>query len=176
MADEEGNNREVKKSGRNPVLSLLLILNGIIMGVIAWMQYDLHKTINKKFDLQDVIKADLEQQEGKEGELEAVVGDQEILFRLEGFTANLAQGEGPRRFIKINLVLKLSKQSNEEEVKARKPQIRDTIINTLNIKRPEDLLDVKGKLRLKEDLKTAINTFLIDGEVVDIYYVSFQIN
>ena len=76
----------------------------------------------------------------------------------------------------MNAVLKFSKKSKEEEFKARKPQIRDVIISTLNSKRPEDLLKVEGKSFLKEEIKNAINTFLVDGEVIDIYYVGFQVN
>jgi flagellar FliL protein len=99
-----------------------------------------------------------------------------ILFPLDSFTANLAQGDGPRRYVRLNAVLKFSKDSNEEEFKVRKPQIRDTIISILNSKRPEDLLKVEGKNYLKEEIKAAINTFLVDGQVIDLYYVGFQIH
>lgn len=95
---------------------------------------------------------------------------------LEGFTANLAQGDGPRRFIRLNLVLKFTPDSNEEEYKNRRHQIRDTIISLLNSKRPEDLLISEGKSFLKEEMRSAINTFLIDGKILDVFYTGFQIN
>ena len=180
MADENElaqNPGGKEASERRPIETLVLLINGILMIVIAWFQFNIHRNVNTKVDLEDVVKADM--QKSKDGKVVIpgeAVGDMGILFPLEGFTANLAQGDGPRRFIRLNTVLKFSHKSNEEEFKARKPQIRDAIINTLNMKRPEDLLDFKGKIRLKEDLKAAINTFLIDGEVTDIYYVGFQIN
>ena len=178
MADEYETGQGLggkESSERKPLETLVLLMNGILMLVVAYFQYSIHK--NTKVDIEDVVRADMTK--GKKGKAMIpgeAVGDVGILFPLESFTANLAQGDGPRRFIRLNTVLKFSHESNEEEFKARKPQIRDAIINTLNVKRPEDLLDFKGKLRLKEDLKAAINTFLIDGEVTDIYYVGFQIN
>jgi flagellar FliL protein len=99
-----------------------------------------------------------------------------LLYPLEPFTANLAQGEGPRRYIRISLVLKFSKETKKEEVDARKPQISDTIISMLNAKKPEELLKKEGKDYLREEIKSSINNFLVDGQVADIYYVGFQIN
>jgi len=111
----------------------------------------------------------------KKGEVEGVKADG-LLYPLEPFTANLAPGDGPRRFIRISLVLKFNKEAKKEEVDARKPQISDTIISMLNAKKPEELLKKEGKDYLKEELKSSINSFLVDGQVVDIYYVGFQIN
>ena len=34
----------------------------------------------------------------------------------------------------------------------------------------------EGKEYLKEEIKSAINSFLIEGNVVEVYYVAFQIN
>ncbi|MCY4643365.1 MAG: flagellar basal body-associated FliL family protein [Bacteriovoracales bacterium] len=99
-----------------------------------------------------------------------------ILLPLDSFTANLAQGDGPRRFIRFNAVLKFTRDSLEEEFRARKPQIRDSIISILNSKRPNDLLKKEGKDYLKEEIKSSINSFLVDGKVLAVYYVGFQIN
>jgi flagellar FliL protein len=55
-----------------------------------------------------------------------------------------------------------------------KLEIRSSV--SLNTKRPEDLLKKEGKLYLKEEIRTAINSFLIDGNVVDVFYIGFQIN
>jgi flagellar FliL protein len=100
----------------------------------------------------------------------------ENLLPLEMFTVNLAQGDGPRRYARMEAVLKMSDDAKAAEFEARKPQIRDTIISILNTKRPEDLLKKEGKQFLKEELKAAINAFLVDGKVEDVYYIGFQIN
>jgi flagellar FliL protein len=95
---------------------------------------------------------------------------------MEGIVANLAQTDGPKRFLRLGAVLKFSRDSSEEEFKSRKPQIRDIFIRIINSKRAEDLLRVEGKEYLKEQLKASINGFLVDGKVIDIYYVNFQVN
>jgi flagellar protein FliL len=186
MADEEilENKAEtVKPAGgggaqkKNPLLTLVLLLNTVLMGAVAYMQFVAHEAEKKRPEVKDIITQYQEQQsEVEKSQSGTAVEEDGILFPLEAFTANLAQGDGPRRYVRLNTVLKFSKESNEEEFKSRKPQIRDAIISTLNSKRPEDLLKVEGKRYLKEEIKSAINTFLVDGKVIDIFYVGFQIN
>lgn len=164
-------------SGKNPLLLIVLILNMLFMGVIAFFQYSNHAKMSKQVTMSDIESSSEIKENGSEMEETGMAQEEEgMLEPLEGFTANLAQGDGPKRYVRLNAVLKFSKMAKPEEVKARKPQIRDTIISILNSKRPQDLLKVEGKTYLKEEIKAAINTFLIDGKVVDIFYVSFQIN
>lgn len=186
MADEElqdldgggGAKPKSPPSAKNPLLTVLVLVNTIAMVGIAFFQFQMHQKVSTEPSVQDVVSAEMKKMEDAEAKEETgeAVEEDGILFPLEGFTANLAQGDGPRRFVRLTAVLKFSKQSNEEEFKARKPQIRDTIISTLNSKRPEDLLKLEGKNFLKEELKSAINSFLVDGHIIDIFYVGFQIN
>ena len=181
-------------SGKNPLLVVLVLVNTIAVGAIGFFQFQNHKKLNSVTTAADVLKQDLasggeaaaghgEKKEGGEhgaskegkGEVEGVKADG-LLYPLEPFTANLAQGEGPRRFIRISLVLKFNKETKKEEIDARKPQISDAIISMLNAKKPEELLKKEGKEYLKEEVKTSINNFLVDGQIIDIYYVGFQIN
>lgn len=167
-------------SSKNPLLTILVLLNTIAMGGIAYFQFMGHEKLAKFESVQDIVKG----QEGGEVSAEAEAGQldgQAVTkggkpFPLEGFTANLAQGDGPRRFVRLTTVLMISDDSSQEEFNRRKPQIRDSIITTLNGKRPEDLLNVEGKNFLKEEIKAAINAFLVDGRVIDVFYTSFQIN
>jgi flagellar FliL protein len=180
MADTENTNIQAPPSapgGKNPLLTILVLLNTITVGVIGYFQFTLHQKQASEPSVKDVIAAEMKKVQGSTGTLEGEAqADDGILFPLEDFTANLAQGDGPRRYLRLSAVLKFSKDSREEEFKARKPQIRDVIISTLNSKRPEDLLKVEGKNFLKEEIKAAVNAFLVDGHVSDVYYVSFQIN
>ncbi len=206
MAEEkvEKDDAGAAPSGKNPLLVILVLVNTIAVGAIGFFQFQNHKKLNSVTTAADLMKQDLEggggehaavaegggghgekkaegghgggekKGEGK-GEVEGVKADG-LLYPLEPFTANLAQGDGPRRFIRISLVLKFNKEAKKEEVDARKPQISDTIISMLNAKKPEELLKKEGKEYLKEEVKTSINNFLVDGQVTDIYYVGFQIN
>ena len=183
MAEEEkAEFKEENKdsSGKNPLLTILILLNLVVLGGVGYFQWISFQKLSTQPSVQDVVKAEMKKiiQDEEEGNGNAGTAIEEdgILFPLDGFTANLAQGDGPRRYLRLRAVLKFGKNSSEEEFKARKPQIRDTIISIINSKRPEDLLKLEGKNFLKEEIKAAINSFLIDGKVVDVYYVSFQIN
>ncbi len=166
-------------SAKNPLLTILVVANTAVMVAVAYFQFMSHQKLAETPSISDVVKAEMKKITGEDGEIQ-ITGEAQVddgkLFPLDGFTANLAQGDGPRRFVRLNTVLKFSKESNEEEFKRRKAQIRDSVITTLNGKRPEDLLSVQGKNFLKEEIKAAINAFLVDGHVIDVFYVSFQIN
>ncbi len=168
-------------SGKNPLLTLLMVINIVAMGAVAFFQFRFMQMEAKRPDLTQLLK---EQKDSPaEGSAEATgeqknaeVVKKENLLPLDSFTVNLAQGEGPRRYVRLDAVLKMSDDAKAPEFEARKPQIRDTIISILNTKRPDDLLKKEGKSFLKEEIKASINSFLVDGRVEDIYYISFQIN
>ncbi|MBH47406.1 MAG: hypothetical protein CME71_04480 [Halobacteriovorax sp.] len=166
------------QSSKNPLLTILVLLNTLLVLAVGYFQWQSHEKFANTPNVQDIVSAEMKKAMGtEEGQLQGkAIEEDGILFPLDGFTANLAQGDGPRRFVRLNAVLKFSKDSSEKEFQARKPQIRDTIISTLNSKRPEDLLQLEGKSFLKEEIRSAINAFLVDGRVIDVFYVNFQIN
>ena len=177
--EEESKPKKNRRAGKNPLLVFLVFINTFLILGIGMVQYTIFKHQSEETSLRDIIEADIKSRKETLENEEIIGAAQEedgILFPLESFTANLAQGDGARRFIRMVAVLKFSKESSEEEFQSRTPQIRDTIISTLNSKRPEDLLKVEGKAFLKEEIKSSINSFLIDGKVLDVFYVSFQVN
>ena len=169
-------------SSKNPLLTLLMVVNILAMGAVAYFQYKFMAMEAKRPDLTQLLKEkDSPAAVAADGE---AAGEQkttevvkkENLLPLDSFTVKLAQGEGPRRYVRLDAVLKMSDDAKAAEFEARKPQIRDTIISILNTKRADDLLKKEGKSYLKEEIKASINSFLVDGSVEDIYYISFQIN
>jgi flagellar FliL protein len=185
---------------KGPLLTIILVLNLALMGGLGFMQFKMHKKIESQPDINSVLKAagiepggghgeagakgEGKKEEagghgapaagGKPGE-EGKRADGTFLVPLKDFTANLAAGEGPKRFIRMGAVLKFSKESKKEEFDSREAQIKDVILTILNSKKAEDLLKVEGKNYLKEEIKSSINAFLEDGNVIDVYYVGFQI-
>lgn len=197
MAEEKKEQEESKDaapSGKNPLLVILVLVNTLAIAGVGFFQFKNHQKLNSMPTVADIMK----QQEaggehgapadgGGHGEKKAEGGHggaaaaeevktDGLLYPLDPFTANLSQSTGPQRFIRIGLVLKFSKETKKEEVDTRKPQINDTVISMLNSKKPEELLKKEGKDFLREEIKTTINNFMTDGQVVDIYYVNFQIN
>lgn len=179
MAEDNKKEQAAPSSNKNPLLTILMIVNIVAMGTVAFFQWRFMQMEAKRPDLTTLLKEkDSAPVDGEAaGEQKSVeVVKKENLLTLDSFTVNLAQGEGPRRFVRLDAVLKMSDEAKAQEFEARKPQIRDTIISILNTKRADDLLKKEGKSYLKEEIKAAINAFLVDGSVEDIYYISFQIN
>lgn len=188
-ADQEGS---PATSGKNPLLVVLVLVNTLAVCAIGFFQFQNHKKLNSVTTAADVMQQQLAGGEHAAGGEAAAAGGEHgapaaagatpavktdgLMYPIDPFTANLAQGEGPKRYIRISLVLKFTKDTKKEEVDSRKPQISDAIISMLNAKKPEELLKREGKDYLKEEIKTAINNFMIDGHLEDIYYVGFQIN
>lgn len=167
-------------SNKNPLLMILMIVNIVAMGTVAFFQWRFMEMEAKRPDLTQLLKEkDSPAEASGDAASEQKVAEsvkKENLLPLDSFTVNLAQGEGPRRYVRLDAVLKMSEDAKAPEFEARKPQIRDTIISILNTKRADDLLKKEGKSVLKEEIKSSINSFLVDGRVEDIYYISFQIN
>ena len=190
LADDKKIPEEDSKpaSAKNPLLVVLVAVNTLAVLAIGFFQFQNHKKLTSVTTAADVMQQQLAAEAGAgaaqaEGGAEGAAGAQKVepkseglLYPIDPFTANLAQGDGPRRYIRISLVLKFTKETKKEEVDARKPQISDTIISMLNAKKPEELLKREGKEYLKEEIKTSINNFLVDGHLEEIYYVGFQIN
>ncbi len=171
---------QAEPSSKNPLLTLLMVVNILAMGTVAYFQYRFMGIEAKRPDLTQLLKEKDSTSEvatdatGEQKSVDTV--KKENLLPLDSFTVNLAQGEGPRRYVRLDAVLKMSDDAKVPEFEARKPQIRDAIISILNTKRADDLLKKEGKSFLKEEIKNSINSFLVDGRVEDIYYISFQIN
>jgi flagellar protein FliL len=179
MAEDNKPETGNSQGSKNPLLMILMIINILAMGSVAYFQWRFMDMEAKRPDLTQLLKErNASQTEGEvSGEQKKVeIVKKENLLSLDSFTVNLAQGEGPRRYVRLDAVLKMSEDAKGAEFEARKPQIRDTIISILNTKRAEDLLKKEGKSFLKEEIKASINSFLVDGRVEDIYYISFQIN
>ncbi|MFA7614053.1 MAG: flagellar basal body-associated FliL family protein [Candidatus Caldatribacteriota bacterium] len=172
----EDNKPGTGSQSKNPLLILLIITNIITMSAVAYYQWRFMQLEAKRPSLEALLKEGQRNDEANDEVKSEVVIKEEKLLQLESFTVNLAQGDGPRRYLRLDAVLKMSDDAKKEEFEARKPQIRDTIISILNTKRADDLLKREGKDYLKEEIKSSINSFLIDGRVEDVYYISFQIN
>jgi flagellar FliL protein len=96
-------------------------------------------------------------------------------FSVGDFTANLA-GPASTHYVKVAVNFEVSADSDEEELKQRKPQFRDRIISLLNSKKPADLQSSEGRESLKAEIKTVVNKFVSKGNVEGVYFSAFVIN
>ena len=95
-----------------------------------------------------------------------------IIYSLDPFTVNLLT---PRHVINLEVSVELLDEDGFEEVISEDPRARDAIVRILNKKSKSDLESIQGKLFLKDQITVAINDFLDDGVVKDVYFSRFVV-
>ena len=183
MAEEEEKNivlpkEEFKgKTSQGILFTLLVLLNTVLIGTIGYLQYLGFQREKKQDSIRELVNAEFAKRgilvEGEKVNQVATV-EEGKLYPLDRFVVNLAPTDGVKKYLRMAIVLKLSKDSSEKEFKMRRPQIVDAVISVLNTKKAEDLLNKEGKEYLKHEIKASINSFLSEGRLLDLYYVVFR--
>ena len=96
------------------------------------------------------------------------------VYSLDTFIVNLAD-KGGRRFLRIRMDLELKDESFAEEIDKRLSQIRDSILMIIPTKKFEDINSIEGKIFLRDEIMTKLNSFLKDVIITNIYFVEFVI-
>ena len=99
------------------------------------------------------------------------------MVTLEQFTVNLSTpGSSIPKFARVNISLEVPTDDAEAEVTTKMPQIRNVIIDLFNSKRPGDLATAEGRDYLKEEIRNALNGFLINGKVKGVFFTNFALS
>jgi len=96
-----------------------------------------------------------------------------ILFKMDDFTVNL--NGHPTRTIRVALNLELMEASGFEEVVNMGAGTRDSIVKILNGKNFKDIETIQGKLFLKDQIATTVNSYLREGVVKEVYFTQFVV-
>jgi flagellar protein FliL len=115
--------------------------------------------------------------EGEKAEEEAEVEEDTnigVMFPLDPFVVNLAGSEG-KRFLKVTISLELSTPEVHVEIKENIHKVTDSILVLLSSKAFDDIYSVQGKFKLKDEITTRVNRFLVVGHIKDAYFTEFII-
>lgn len=94
-----------------------------------------------------------------------------IVYSLEPFTVNLM--DEPRKIIRVVVSLGMLDEAGYEEVVTMAPQARDAVVKVFQDKYFENMESIQGKLFLKDQIAQAINGFLDQGVVKEVYFSDF---
>jgi flagellar FliL protein len=98
------------------------------------------------------------------------------MITLEQFTINLSTpGSMVPKFVRANISLEVPTDDAEAELNAKMPQVRNVIIDLFNSKRASDLAGTEGREFLKDEIKNAINSFMITGKVKGVFFTNFAV-
>ncbi|MCM2324362.1 MAG: flagellar basal body-associated FliL family protein [Oligoflexia bacterium] len=99
------------------------------------------------------------------------------MVTLEQFTVNLSTpGSVTPKFVRVNISLEVPNDDSETEVNTKMPQVRNAIIDLFNSKRTSDLASPDGRDYLKEEIRNALNGFLVNGKVKGVYFTNFAVS
>jgi len=105
------------------------------------------------------------------GQSKPVIG---ILWPMEPFIVNLIDNGG-ERYLKTAIQLEVSQQDTVAELEQLKPKLRDSILDLLSAKSYNDLMDMGGKQRLRDEIVLRLNSFLTTGKVDRVYFTELVV-
>ena len=153
--------------GKKPMGMIIGIIVGLLVlgggGYYAYVNFFQEKPVEEK------------PAEGEEGEGEGEVEEDiklGVMFSMDPFVVNLAGSEG-KRFLKVTISLELSTPEVNLELNENIQKITDSILVLLSSKAFEDVYSVQGKFKLKDEITTRVNRFLVVGHIKDAYFTEF---
>ena len=173
--DEFADIEDDLKPKRSKVLIISVILALLI--ALGGGGYYAYTTFIKKEEVSEPVEAETQESEGEqdlkneETGLEPGFG---IMVPMKPFIVNLAQSQG-KRFLKVSITLELSSPEVNAEINENIQKIKDSILILLSSKTFEDVYSVQGKFKLKDEVTTRVNRFLVLGHVKDAYFTEFVI-
>lgn len=164
---EESVKEKVPQKGNLKLIIILVVALAVLGGggTFLWLKV-IAPAIGGGVGTED---KDVEKEE--EGTNEMVSGP---MYPLEPFIINLA-GDGGKRFLKLTMVLEISNEKLSEEITASLPKIKDSILILLSSKAFEDIYTVSGKFKLRDEITSRINGFLVTGHLRNVYFTEFVI-
>lgn len=170
-------NEEAAAKGRFPwkwilVVVLVAALGG--GGYFAWLNFFQPAPPQEQAapaEQQEAAPAATATPQGKTQQPEEPLG---VMVSLDPFIVNLAGSKG-KRFLKVTMTLELNAPEVHAEVNENKEKIIDSILVLLSSKTFEEVYSVQGKFKLKDEITTRVNRFLLMGHVKDVYFTEFVI-
>ena len=176
------------------ILAIVNLLLTIGIGAIVFIQFKKDKNRELVSDIQVTSPAHGEAEKteggghggeaakaegGGHGEAHgaAPVKEAEKVISLDQFTVNLSTAVGaPPKFARVVIAVEVANSEASQELTQKMPQVRNAIIDLFNSKRPADLQTGEGRNFLKEEIRNALNSFLVTGKVKGIFFSNFSVS
>ncbi len=184
--------------------TILTILNLVItlgIGGVVFMQFQKDKHRESVSDISSEAEAPAKDEHGAEAHGEAGHGEAahgeaahgeehgeghgeapkkntgSKILTLDQFTVNLSTTVGtPPRFARVVIAIEVPSEDTSQELNQKMPQVRNAVIDLFNSKRPTDLQTGEGRNFLKEEIRNALNSFLVTGKIKGVFFSNFQVS
>ena len=173
-AEEEGGEAAGEEEKKGLPIKLILIVVGVL--ALAGGGYFAYTNFFQEEAVEESAEGGKEGEEGADGadgeQEEELPPDVGVMFTMDPFVVNLAGSKG-KRFLKVTTTLELSSPEVNPEFEENLQKITDSILVLLSSKSFEDVYSVQGKFKLKDEITTRVNRFLVVGHVKDAYFTEF---
>ena len=166
MAEEQENQTKKESGGSKLLLIVIVVLLLVLLivgGLVAY--FLLNEESNKK--QAEPQKVETEKKVSTITEIGAI-------YPLDVFIVNLLSNDS-NRYLKCKIDLELDSPRVQEEISKKLPVIRDLTIGVLSSKTIEEIQTLKGKDKLKREIRKKINEILTKGEIKNVYFTKFVI-
>lgn len=96
------------------------------------------------------------------------------LWPMDPFVVNLAESNG-ERYLKLVVQLEVSDPLCVQELDQLKPKLRDNVLDLLSVKSFNELMELAGKQKLREEMAMRLNAYLTRGKINKVYFTEFVI-
>jgi flagellar FliL protein len=96
------------------------------------------------------------------------------IFSLDTFIVNLAD-EKRSRYLRITMDLELNQKTDADKLRERLSQVRDSILMILPNKRFEDIASMDGKIALRDEIISELNSIFNQEVISNIFFTEFVI-
>ena len=175
-AEGEGGEAAGEEEKKGLPIKLILIVVGVLAlaggGYFAYTNFFQEEAVEESAEGGKEGEEGADGADGADGEKEELPPDVGVMFTMDPFVVNLAGSKG-KRFLKVTTTLELSSPEVNPEFEENLQKITDSILVLLSSKSFEDVYSVQGKFKLKDEITTRVNRFLVIGHVKDAYFTEF---
>ena len=172
--------------GNNKLVLIMTLVNSVATIAIVVLLFISYQKEKSHPGIEDIVehgesheeKADAQGGGGEHGVV-AKTGGREFgkIIPLEQFTVNLSTvGSVNPKFARVSISIEAPNADIEMELGQKMAQVRNAIIDIFNSKKPNDLASVEGRTYLKEEVKNAINNFLVTGKISGVFITNFAVS
>ena len=167
MAEEKNEAAAAPKKDRSGLFAIgFIVLDVLVMGAATFLVF--------KATLGHNVEAVVEEFEMASLELSRKNSEENpVMYTMDPFIVNLA-GE-PQKSLQLEINVEMLGEDGFEELIRLGPDTRDKIVSLLSQKNFSELESIQGKLFLKDQIASNINSFLTTGVVKEIYFTSFLV-
>lgn len=159
------------------ILGMINLLLTAGIGATVYIQFKHDQSEQRISDIQVPDPSQPGSDSEKAAEAKAILSEKPKVLSLDQFTVNLSTAVGaPPKFARVMIAIEVTDNDTSEELTQRMPQVRNSIIDLFNSKRPADLQTGEGRNFLKEEIRNTLNSFLVTGKVKAIFFSNFSVS